>query len=267
MSTQNSEKQGVPAQPNLFAILLPYRRLVAILIILAVGSNALTLFLPKLISRGIDDFARGVASTNTILWQFAVASLAVFILTYLQSVVQTYASERVARDMRAKIADKISQQSYTYIQEVGANKLLTNLTSDIDSIKLFVSQAIVSIASSLVIILGASAILLSINWKLALAVLTIIPIIGGTFFIILGRVRALFLQTREVIDWLNKVINESILGSSIIRVINSQSLEYNKFLLCCDFLKHYSLFYFQLLLCQHRIKDLLCLGLEHPLLG
>jgi ATP-binding cassette subfamily B protein len=230
MSTQNSEKQGVPAQPNLFAILLPYRRLVAILIILAVGSNALTLFLPKLISRGIDDFARGVASTNTILWQFAVASLAVFILTYLQSVVQTYASERVARDMRAKIADKISQQSYTYIQEVGANKLLTNLTSDIDSIKLFVSQAIVSIASSLVIILGASAILLSINWKLALAVLAIIPIIGGTFFIILGRVRALFLQTREVIDWLNKVINESILGSSIIRVINSQSLEYNKFL-------------------------------------
>ncbi|HVW61214.1 MAG TPA: ABC transporter ATP-binding protein, partial [Puia sp.] len=57
-----------------------------------------------------------------------------------------------------------------------------------------------------------------------------IPIIGITFFVVLRKVRALFLKAREVIDWLNKVINESILGAAIIRVINSQQLEYNKFL-------------------------------------
>ena len=34
----------------------------------------------------------------------------------------------------------------------------------------------------------------------------------------------------EIIDWLNKVINESVLGSAMIRVINSQQLEYNKFI-------------------------------------
>ena len=38
------------------------------------------------------------------------------------------------------------------------------------------------------------------------------------------------MRSREVIDWLNKVINESILGSALIRVINSQQLEYEKFL-------------------------------------
>jgi len=38
------------------------------------------------------------------------------------------------------------------------------------------------------------------------------------------------MQSREVIDWLNKVINESILGSALIRVVNSQIPEYNKFL-------------------------------------
>jgi ATP-binding cassette subfamily B protein len=37
-------------------------------------------------------------------------------------------------------------------------------------------------------------------------------------------------QSREVIDWLNKIINESILGSALIRVVNSQNVEYAKFL-------------------------------------
>jgi ATP-binding cassette subfamily B protein len=77
---------------------------------------------------------------------------------------------------------------------------------------------------------GASILLLTINWKLALCVIAIIPIIGGTFFYVLKKVRALFMKSREVIDWLNKVINESILGSALIRVINSQQLEFDKFL-------------------------------------
>ena len=115
-------------------------------------------------------------------------------------------------------------------KQANPSKLLTNLTADVDSIKLFISQAIVSIISSLFIIIGASILLITINWKLALCVIAIIPIIGITFFVVLRKVRALFIQSRGVIDWLNKVINESILGAAIIRVVNSQQPEYNKFL-------------------------------------
>ena len=125
---------------------------------------------------------------------------------------------------------KYQNRSYAFIEEANPSKLLTNLTADVDSIKLFISQAIVSIVSSLFIIIGASILLLTINWKLALCVIAIIPIIGITFFVVLKKVRALFIQSRAVIDWLNKVINESILGAAIIRVVNSQQPEYNKFL-------------------------------------
>ena len=44
------------------------------------------------------------------------------------------------------------------------------------------------------------------------------------------RLGSLFKKSREVIDWLNKVINESIMGAALVRVLNSQTLEYNKFL-------------------------------------
>jgi ATP-binding cassette subfamily B protein len=217
-----------PKQPNLFALLKPYWKLVLPLIVFALLSNGLTLWLPRLMSHGIDAFLRA-GSINAVLWEFSLASGFIFFLTYGQSILQTYASERVARDLRKTLSDKISTQTFAEVQAVTPAKLLTNITSDIDSIKLFVAQAIVNIVSSAFLILGGSILLLMINWKLGLAVLLILPIIAGSFSVILGKVRVLFLQTREVVDWLNKVINESILGSALIRVLNSQTLEHEKF--------------------------------------
>ncbi len=223
-------KPGVPKQPGIFSLLAPYKGLIVLLLLFALLSNGINLWLPKLVADGIDDYTRQRFDLNAILTEFTVAVIFIFVFAYLQSIIQTYASEKVARDLRTRLSDKISRQSHAFIEETTAAKLLTNLTADIDSIKTFVSQAIVAIVSSLFLIIGASVLLLSINWKLALTVLAIIPIIGGMFAITLKKVRTLFVQSREVIDWLNKIINESILGSALIRVVNSQQLEYAKFL-------------------------------------
>ncbi|WP_316761055.1 ABC transporter ATP-binding protein [Pedobacter aquatilis] len=217
-------------KPSVFSLLSSYRGLIFLLILFALLSNGINLLLPKIIANGIDSYTNKTFNLHSILVQFSVAIVLVFIFTYLQSIVQTYASERVARDLRTKLSDQISRQSHAYVIQSNPAKLLTNLTSDVDSIKMFVSQAIVSLASSIFLIVGASILLLIINWKLALCVIAIVPIIGGAFFLVLKKVRVLFIKSREVIDWLNKVISESILGSALIRVINSQQLEYNKFL-------------------------------------
>jgi ATP-binding cassette subfamily B protein len=219
-----------PKQPGIMSLLKPYRALVILLILFALISNGINLWLPKIIANGIDAFGKHTFVYSSIIIKFAVAVLVIFVFTYLQSIIQTYASEKVARDLRTKLSDKISKQSYAYIENANPSRLLTNLTADVDSIKMFISQAIVSIASSLFIIIGASVLLLTINWKLALAVIAIIPIIGGTFFYVIKKVRALFKISREVLDTLNRVISESIMGSALIRVVNSQQPEYDKFL-------------------------------------
>ena len=221
---------GMPDKPNIFSVLKPYKLMIFSLIGFALLSNGVNLVIPKLISHGIDDFSKGNFSYQRLIIQFMVAAFIILVFTFLQGIFQTYASERVARDLRTKLTDKISRQSYAFIQQANPSKLLTNLTSDIDSVKMFVSMAIVSLASSLFIIIGASILLFSINWKLALSVLTIIPIISGSFYVVFRKVRVLFKKSREVIDWLNKVISESIMGAAIVRVLNSQTLEYNKFL-------------------------------------
>ena len=221
---------GPPKGPGIFSLLKPYRGLIFVLVLLSFIANGVNLLLPKIIARGIDAFTHKELDMNHIVLEFLIAASTVFVFTYAMSFVQTYASEKVARDLRTQLAERISRQNYTFLQKTNPSQLLTNLTADVDSIKMFVAQAVVAIFSSLFIIIGASILLLSIKWQLALIVIAIIPIIGFTFYIILGKVRVLFKKSREIIDWLNKVISESILGSAVIRVIHSQHLEYKKFL-------------------------------------
>lgn len=203
--------------------------MVTFLLVVALLANAVNLVMPKIIARAIDAYSAGHFVFKSVLIEFSLAAIVIFILTYMQSIIQTYASERVAKDLRTSLSDKISQQALAYIIKANPSKLLTNLTSDIDSVKMFVSQAVVTIVSSIFMIIGTSILLLAINWKLGLAVIAIVPVIGGSFFMVLRKVRVLFKRSREIIDRLNKIINESILGSALIRVLNSQQPEYIKF--------------------------------------
>jgi len=204
--------------------------MLVLLLLFTIFSNAINLWLPKIISHSIDAYTNGQFHFRPVILKFTIAIICIFIFGYLQSIIQTYASEKVARDLRGRLSDTISKQSYAFIEEANPSKILTNLTADVDSIKLFVSQAIVAVISSLFIIIGSSILLFTINWKLALCVIAIIPIIGITFFLVLRKVRSLFIESRAVTDRLNKVINESILGAALIRVVNSQIPEYQKFL-------------------------------------
>lgn len=229
-NTPDVKNAAPPRGPGLLGLMKPYGRLISALVALTILANSLNLLVPRIISNAIDSYVQQQFVLAAVARELFIVALGIFILTYLQSVVQTYASERVARDLRTRLVGKISRQEHAYIQRITPGTLLTNLTSDVDAIKLFVSQAIASLVSSIFLIIGASVLLLSINWKLGLAVLAMLPIIGVTFAVVLGRVRKLFVRVQEAIDWLNKVINESILGAALIRLLNSQHYEYDKFL-------------------------------------
>lgn len=229
MSPNRTGVQRRPPGGGLFALLQPYRWLVALLVVLTIAGNGFTLVVPKLISRAIDAYTQRTFVLSTVVLQFFVVALVVFLFNYLQNITQTYASERVGRDLRTRLAAKIATQSYSSIERLTPAKLLTNLTSDVDGVKLFVSMAVATIIASLFLIVGASVMLLTINWRLGLSVLGVVPVVGGTFFFALRKVRILFKRGQEAIDWLNRVINESILGATLIRILNSQRFEAEKF--------------------------------------
>ncbi|HVI45732.1 MAG TPA: ABC transporter ATP-binding protein [Chitinophaga sp.] len=223
--TSNQKKQ-----PGIASLLKPYAGMIFLLILFTLLGNGFNLWLPRIIGQGVDAYTHGTFDAGPLSLKFSLAVFVILVFTYLQNILQTYASEKVAKDLRTSLSDKISRQQYYWVEQANPSRLLTNLIADVDSIKMYVSLAVATLASSIFIIIGACILLLIINWKLALAVMAILPIIGVSFFMVMKKVRTLFLNNREVMDWLNRVINESILGAALIRVINSQQLEYNKFL-------------------------------------
>ncbi|MFA6348143.1 MAG: ABC transporter ATP-binding protein [Candidatus Paceibacterota bacterium] len=227
---QKSKKEEKPKKQNIFGLLKSYKLLITLLILSTLVANGLNLVVPKIISSAIDTYTNGNFVLNKIIIEFFLVSFGIFIFSYVQSLIQTYSSEIAARNLRKQFIDKISVQEYSYINKITPEKLLTNLTSDIDAIKMFVSQALPSIISSIFLIIGASVMLLLIDWQLALAVLTVMPLIGLAFFLIFRKVTKLFKRAQESIDWLNKVIHESIFASALIRILNAQQIETEKFL-------------------------------------
>jgi ATP-binding cassette subfamily B protein len=147
-TSANTQNEAAPAAPGLFSLLRPYAWTIALLVLLTVLGNALNLLVPQLIKHAIDTYTLGSFDLVRLVVEFSIVAAFIFIFTYGQNIVQVYASERVARDVRNRVSAKISVQPYEYIDRVGPGKLLTNLTSDVDAIKTFVSQAIAALISS-----------------------------------------------------------------------------------------------------------------------
>jgi len=218
------------AAARLTGLVRSYWRRIAGLVLLTLLVNALYLVIPKLIAWAIDSNTAGRFRVEGIAIVFGVVLAGIFVFACFQSIAQTYTSALVARELRNRVAAKISGQDHAYVQRVGVPRILTNLTSDIDAIRRFVASAIVSMVSSAFVSVGAGALMFAIAPALALSVLLVVLVVGAVYLVVFRGVANLVVRSRAAIDALNGVINESIVGAALVRLLNSQQSEREKFL-------------------------------------
>lgn len=205
--------------------------IIGTLIVLAfsLGGNLLVIALPRIASEelnkiftgdsNLDDFAKLYLGLMTLILLSAV------VLTILSNIV----TENFAAEVRRNVINKISKFSYKTVNDIGSSKLLTNLTSDVDAVKALFNQGIITIFSSLVLVIGTSISMLSINRDLAWAVIAVIPMLLISFGIIFSFIGKFFEAAQKNLDKLNNVINENIVGSALTKVLNSGYVEIKKF--------------------------------------
>jgi ATP-binding cassette subfamily B protein len=226
---------GPPGRPKppglvpLLKLLKPYKGQLLLLALLTVAGSGVGLLVPLVVARAIDAFAAGRLDLGAELVKLLAIAVGTFVFGNLQNIVQTIASERVARDLRTRLAEKVSQHTYAQIEVQTPAKLLTNFTSDIDAIKNFVAQAAPQLISSAFVIVAASIILLGLKWQLALAVLPVFPLMGVSFFMLMVRVRKLFGEIQAIVDMMNRVLNENIVGAALIRLVDTTARELDRF--------------------------------------
>lgn len=223
------KKQKEPKKPSLLSFLKNYKLLVATVVTLSLIVNGLGLLLPQITSKAIDSLQDQTYNKNDYLLLFGGVASIILVLGLIQSVVGNITAEKIAQELRRQVIEKISRQSFTYINNVSTSKLLTNLTADTDAVKQFINQGLVIAFAAVVQLIGSIILLLSINWKLAIPVLLTIPILLFAFGAIFSAIEKYFKKGQEVIDKLNRVINESIVGSALIRVLNAKKFEQDKF--------------------------------------
>ena len=200
-----------------------------VLSVLVVSTAGLNLSVPKLVAGAIDAFGKGSFDLNGFVIEFVIILGLIFAISSVQVYFSTYISEKVAFDLRLKLAAKLARQNYKFLNEIGSDRLLTNITSDVDAVKTVISQAVPIMFSSVVMIIGSIVLMFAINWRLALPVLLIVVLMFVSFRVVFGKAGSLFRASQEVLDRLNKVINESIIASALIRVVYGQYEEVKKF--------------------------------------
>lgn len=147
----------------------------------------------------------------------------------IQTLLGIRISEKIAKDLRDMLVLKISKLSYNSVAKITSDKLLTNLTSDVEAIKRFISEGLVYVFSAIVLLVGSIFAVLAINVQLAIPVLLILPIIIVSSGFIFSKLAKNFGIAQSITDALNRIISENIMASALVRVLNSQKTENNKF--------------------------------------
>jgi len=211
--------------------LKPYIGWTVLLTLFIFLSNGANLLIPRILGESIDNFSqnRDLYKLSPDIWLLSVIAISVVLISLIQTVISVYIAERVAKDLRDSLIKKILSQPISFVEEKDSAELFTNIISDVEQVKDIISQGFASIFSALIILIGSVVLLFAINVRLALIAIISLPIIIAVFAFVFRNLFKLFRASQEILSKINKVINESVLGSMLIRVLNSQNIENNKF--------------------------------------
>jgi ATP-binding cassette subfamily B multidrug efflux pump len=227
------QKPDVSIEPlkRILAMLRKYPKTVlaaiASLLIMTVANIAA----PQLIRWGID---AGIAKSNlqvivTCGGLMVLVALIRGLFNFGQSFFAEIVSQGIAFDIRNAFFSQTQHLDLSYHDRTPASQLLTRINNDIEQIRVFVSTTILQIIGAAIVFLSSVAILLSMNWKLTLIALAIIPI----SFILLGgffrKNASLFMQAQKQLDDLNAVLKENLLGVRAVKAFVRQETEIKRY--------------------------------------
>lgn len=190
-------------------------------------SSIAALYVPRLAANTIDSGDISLWSGNTAI--LAVVIVVALGIALLQVYLSSYFAEKIGYDLRRGLVGKISKQSFQYVADSTPGKLQTIFTSDVEAVKGIISSGLVTLLSALITLIGSIILLLTLNTRLGLYVLSVVPFLILSFFFIFGGLSKLFQASQENLEKINALISETIIGAALVRVLNSTSSEISKF--------------------------------------
>jgi ATP-binding cassette, subfamily B, multidrug efflux pump len=209
----------------------PYRALMYGAFVLLCIEGGVQVVGPLLTRRVIDvavparDMHVVIVSTAFLL----LALLAEFVTSYGQTWLTSLLGQRVMRDLRMEIFEHLQRLSVSYFDRNPAGRLITRVTSDVETLNELFTSGVVSGLGDLFTLVAISVAMLIMDWRLALASFLVIPFVVFVSGLFRRGVRDTYRDIRVRLARINSFLQERLTGMRIVQLFNQEKREARRF--------------------------------------
>ena len=209
----------------------PYKKPIALLVLLQLLQTSASLYLPTLNADIIDN---GVVNGDTAyILRFGALMVAVSVVQVVCNIGAVYYGARTAsalgRDVRAAVFERVQSFSAREVGHFGAPSLITRTTNDVQQVQMLVLMAFTLMVSAPIMCVGGIIMALGQDVPLSAVLLAVVPVLGVAVSLIVKRMRPLFRTMQERLDTVNRVLREQISGNRVIRAFVKDDYERDRF--------------------------------------
>src|SRR5580693_872877 len=151
------------------------------------------------------------------------------LLEYLQTYYMQWAGQKTMFDMRDQIFRHLQRMHIGFYDKNPVGRLVTRVTTDVDAVNEMFTSGVVSIFEDVFVLAGIIAIMLRMNWKLALITFAVLPLIGIATKLFRDRVRDSYRRIRVAIARINSYLQEHVSGMVVLQLFNREQRAFDKF--------------------------------------
>ncbi|MBT2525635.1 ABC transporter ATP-binding protein [Streptomyces sp. ISL-99] len=209
----------------------PYKKPIALLVLLQLLQTSATLYLPTLNADIIDN---GVVTGDTgYVLELGGIMIAVSVVQVVCNIGAVHYGARTAsalgRDVRAAVFARVQSFSAREVGHFGAPSLITRTTNDVQQVQMLVLMAFTLMVSAPIMCVGGIVMALGQDVPLSGVLLAVVPVLGISVSLIVRRMRPLFRAMQERLDTVNQVLREQITGNRVIRAFVRDEYEKGRF--------------------------------------
>src|SRR6266496_5466810 len=155
--------------------------------------------------------------------------LLVFLVEYGGTLLTTYVGQRVMYDLRMQIFGHLPRLSITYFDRNPVGRLMTRVTSDVETLNELFSSGVVTIFGDVFTLIAIMGMMLAIDVRLALVTFAVIPLVWLTARIFRRRIREAFRDIRTRLARLNAYLQEQLSGMRIVQLFGREEASAGRF--------------------------------------
>ena len=226
---------------KLVAYLAPYRRVIVLVFILAIGSTVFSIVGPKILGNATTELFNGImakiAGTGDVpfdvIGRILLTALGLYALSaalsYGQGWLMTDVAINVTYKLRKEMMEKVNRMPFRYFDGTPHGEVLSLLTNDVDTINQTLNQSLTQIITSLVTVVGILVMMLTISWQMTLVALTIVPVSMFIVMVIVRQSQRFFKEQQDYLGHVNGHVEEMFGGHLIVKAFNGEDKSIDKF--------------------------------------